>query len=127
MKFTRKMTSVQNCNGLGIIKIYSSYFIFTWYCTRFTHNFSLSNIFLLFFICILHLIFISKFIVHTFFFSGLESLIHCLFCLHTSSFFLVPQLLTSVFLTSFTFIVLSFFTVTVLYIFIAYAKLLHCI
>ena len=30
MKFTRKIISVQNCNGLEIIKIYSAYFTFTW-------------------------------------------------------------------------------------------------
>ena len=33
MKFTRKTISVQNCNGLGLIKIYSAYLIFKlWEC-----------------------------------------------------------------------------------------------
>ena len=54
-------------------------------------------------------------------YQGFKSLIHRFFCLQTSH-LLCPLSTDLSLLTSFTFIVLPFFTVTVLIVFIAYAK-----
>ena len=38
MKFTRRTSLICNYNGTEMIKLYSTYFAFTWYCTSFMYN-----------------------------------------------------------------------------------------